>query len=88
MPKSPKVKKESSKREQEEGRTSEEDTNPFKKRSRKGRSPSISEEGNKSKEMEKEMTTIIRQIRDDTEGEQSTKKGISSSNRGEGELRK
>jgi hypothetical protein len=88
MPKSPKVKKESSKREKEEGRTSEEGTNPFKKSSRKGRSPSISEEGNKSKEMDKEMKTIIRQIRDDTEVEQSTKKGISSSNRGEGELRK
>jgi hypothetical protein len=51
MPKSPKVRKESSKREMLEGRTSEESTNPFKKSSRTGRSPSRSEEGNKSKEI-------------------------------------
>jgi hypothetical protein len=42
--KSPKVKKESSKREREEGKTCEEGTNPFRKISRTGRSPSRSEE--------------------------------------------
>jgi hypothetical protein len=42
MPKLPKVRKESGKREREEDRTSEEGTNPFKT----GRSPSRSEEGN------------------------------------------
>jgi hypothetical protein len=51
MTKSRKVRKESSKREREEGRTSEEGTNVFRKNSRTGRSPSRSEEGNKSKEM-------------------------------------
>jgi hypothetical protein len=51
MTKSRKVRKEDSKREREEGRTSEEDTNVFRKNSRTGRSPSRSEEGNKSKEM-------------------------------------
>jgi hypothetical protein len=56
MPKSPKVRKESSKREMLESRTSEESTNPFKKSSRTGRSPSRSEEGNKSKEIK----TIVR----------------------------
>jgi hypothetical protein len=50
MPKSPRVRKESSKREREEGRTSEEGTNPFRKSSRTGKCPSRSEEGNKSKE--------------------------------------
>jgi hypothetical protein len=50
MPKSPKVRKESNKGEREEGRTSVEGTN-----SRTGRSPSRSEEGNKSKEMDNEM---------------------------------
>jgi hypothetical protein len=50
MPKSAKVKKESNKRKREEGRTSAEGTNPFRKSSRTGRSPSRSEEGNKSKE--------------------------------------
>jgi hypothetical protein len=49
MPKLPKVRKESSKRRREEDRTSEEGTNPFRKSSRTGRSPSRSEEGNKSK---------------------------------------
>ncbi|KAH0807642.1 hypothetical protein GEV33_015148 [Tenebrio molitor] len=66
MPKSPKVRKESSKREREEGRTSEEGTNPFRKSTRTGRFPSRSEEGNKSKEMDKEMKTMIRDRREDT----------------------
>jgi hypothetical protein len=38
MPKSSKVRKESSKKEREEGRASEEGTNPFRKSSRTGRS--------------------------------------------------
>jgi hypothetical protein len=66
MSKSPKVRKESSKREREEGRTSEVGTNQFRKSSRTGRSPNRSEEGNKSKEMDKEMKTMIREIREDT----------------------
>jgi hypothetical protein len=68
MPKSPKVRKQSSKREREEGRTSEEGTNPFRKSTRTGRFPSRSKEGNKSKEMDKEMKTMIREIREDTAG--------------------
>jgi hypothetical protein len=52
----PKVRKESSKREREKGRTSE-GTKPFRKSSRTGRSPSRSEKGNKSKHMDKEMKT-------------------------------
>jgi hypothetical protein len=45
MPKSLKVRKESSKRERRESRTSEEGTNPFRKSSRTGRSPDRREEG-------------------------------------------
>jgi hypothetical protein len=83
-PKSPKVWKESSKRKIEEGGTCEEGTNPFRKSSRTGRSPSRSEEGNKSKEMK----TMIREIREDTAGIRKenkvhTKKGISGSQRGD-----
>jgi hypothetical protein len=59
MTKSRKVRKESSKGEREEGRMSAEGTNLFRKNSRTGRSPSRSEEGNKSKEMDKEMKIII-----------------------------
>ncbi|KAJ3629871.1 hypothetical protein MTP99_014236 [Tenebrio molitor] len=66
MPKSPKVRKESSKREKEEGMTFEEGTNPFRKSSSTSRSPSRREEGNKSKKMDNEMKTIIREIRGDT----------------------
>jgi hypothetical protein len=62
MQKSPKVRKESSKREREEGRTSEEGTNPFKKSFRTGGSLRRSEKGNKSKEMDKKMKTMIREI--------------------------
>jgi predicted RNase H-like nuclease (RuvC/YqgF family) len=43
---------------------SEEDTNPFRRR----RSPSRSEEGNKSKEMDNEMKTMIRKKTEDTAG--------------------
>jgi hypothetical protein len=64
MPKLLKVRKESNRREREEGRTSEEGTNPFRKSSRTGRFLSRSEEGNKSKGMEKEMKTMIREITD------------------------
>jgi hypothetical protein len=49
MTKSPKARKGSSQREREESRTSEEDTNPFRKSSRTVRAPSRSEEGNESK---------------------------------------
>jgi hypothetical protein len=52
MPKSPKVRKESNKRERQEGRKSEESTNPFRNSFRTGRSPSRSEEVNKSKEID------------------------------------
>jgi hypothetical protein len=52
----------------EEVRTSEEGTNSFRKSSKTGRSPSRSEEGNKSKEMDKEMKTMIREIREDRTG--------------------
>jgi hypothetical protein len=41
MPQSPKARKESSKREREEGRMSEEGLNPFRKSSRTERSPRI-----------------------------------------------
>ncbi|KAJ3622181.1 hypothetical protein MTP99_002706 [Tenebrio molitor] len=88
MLKLPKIKKESSKREREEGRTSEEGTSPFRKSSRMGRFPSRSKEGNKSKEMGKELKTLIREIREDTaeirqENKVCTKKGISGSERGD-----
>jgi hypothetical protein len=53
MPKSPKARKESSKREREEGRMSEGGLNLFRKSSRTERSPNRSEEGNESKEIEK-----------------------------------
>jgi hypothetical protein len=68
MPKSPKARKESSKREREEGRMSEEGLNPFKKNSRTERSPSKSEEGNQTKEMEKKIETVLREIKEDTAG--------------------
>ncbi|KAJ3628440.1 hypothetical protein MTP99_015744 [Tenebrio molitor] len=73
MTKSPRVRKERSKREREEGRTSEEGANPFGKSSITGMFPSRSEEGNKSKEME--MKT--------NENKVHTKKGISGSERGD-----
>jgi hypothetical protein len=81
-------------RKREEGRTSEEGTNPFRKSSRKGRSPSRSEEGNKSTEMHNEMKTMFTsEIREGTAGIRQenkvhTKKEMSGSERGELELRK
>jgi hypothetical protein len=80
--KSPKARKESNKREREEGSTSEGDTNPLGKSSRTGRSPSRSEEGDKCKEMNKKMKTMIREIREDTTGI-TEEKGIRGSERGE-----
>jgi hypothetical protein len=52
MPKSSVVRKESSRGEREESRTSEEGKNPLRKSSRTRRSPNRSEEENQSKEMD------------------------------------
>jgi hypothetical protein len=71
MLKSPKVR-----REREKGRTPEEGTNSLKKSFRTGRSLSRSEEGNTSKEMDKEMKTMIREIREDTAGIREEKKVV------------
>ncbi|KAH0814792.1 hypothetical protein GEV33_007999 [Tenebrio molitor] len=68
MPKSPKARKESSKREREEGRMSEEGLNPFRKSSRTERSPSRGEERNQSKEIEKKIETVLREIKEDMAG--------------------
>jgi hypothetical protein len=68
MPKSPKARKESSKREREEGRMSEEGLNPFRKSSRTERSPSRGEERNQSKEIEKKIKTVLREIEEDMAG--------------------
>jgi hypothetical protein len=58
------VRKKSSKREREEGRTSAEGNNLLRKSSRTSRS----EEENQSKEMDKEMKTMIREIREEMRG--------------------
>ncbi|KAJ3637591.1 hypothetical protein MTP99_001036 [Tenebrio molitor] len=68
MPKSPKARKENSKREREEGRMSEEGLNPFRKSSRTERSPSRGEERNQSKEIEKKIETVLREIKEDMAG--------------------
>jgi hypothetical protein len=68
MPKSPKARKESNKREREEGRMSEEGLNPLRKSSRTERFPSRSEEGNQSKERNKKIETLFSEIRDDMAG--------------------
>jgi hypothetical protein len=68
MPKSPKARKESSKREREEGRMSEEGLNPLRKSSRTDRSPSRGEERNQSKEIEKKIKTVLREIEEDMAG--------------------
>jgi hypothetical protein len=68
MPKSPKARKESSKREREEGRMSEEGLNPFRTSSRTERSPSRGEERNQSKEIEKKIETVLREIKEDMAG--------------------
>jgi regulator of replication initiation timing len=57
-----------SKRVREEGRMSEEGLNPVRKSSRTVRSPSRSEEGNQSKEIEKKIETVLREIRKDMAG--------------------
>jgi hypothetical protein len=58
MLKSPKARKESSKREREGGRMPEEGLNPFRKSSRIERSPTRSEERNHSKEIDKKIKNI------------------------------
>jgi hypothetical protein len=68
MPKSPKARKESSKREREEGRMSEEGLNPFRKSSRTERSPSRGEEINQTKEIEEKIETVLREIKEDMAG--------------------
>jgi hypothetical protein len=86
MPKSPKARKESSKREREEGRMSEEGLNPFRNSSRTRRSPNRSEEENQSKEMDKEMkTTMIREMREDIK---TLRKELAAVREENGELRK
>jgi hypothetical protein len=57
-----------SKREREEGRMSEEGLNPVRKSSRTERSPSRSKQGNQSKEIEKKIETVLREIREDMAG--------------------
>jgi flagellar motility protein MotE (MotC chaperone) len=62
--KSSEVRKESCKREREEGTTSKKGKNPLRNSSRTRRSPNRSEEEYQSKEMDKEMkTTMIREMR-------------------------
>ncbi|KAJ3637827.1 hypothetical protein MTP99_001253 [Tenebrio molitor] len=68
MPKSPKARKESSKREREDGRMSEEGLNPFRKSSRTERSTSRGEERNQSKEIEEKIETVLREIKEDMAG--------------------
>ncbi|KAH0808723.1 hypothetical protein GEV33_014068 [Tenebrio molitor] len=83
MPKSPKARKESSNREREEARMSEEGLNPFRKSSRTERSPSRGEERKQSKEIEKKIETVLREIKEDMVGI-----GISSRERAGGRARK
>jgi argininosuccinate lyase len=83
-----KVRKESRKREREESKMSDEGMNAFGKSSRTGRSPSRSEEGNKSKEMDNEMKTMIREIREDTEEEKVLRKELAAVREENGEIRK
>ncbi|KAJ3630989.1 hypothetical protein MTP99_012147 [Tenebrio molitor] len=86
MPKSPKARKASSKREREEGRMSEEGKNPLRNSSRTRRLPNRSEEENQSKEMDKEMkTTMIREIREEIKGLRNELAAVREEN---GELRK
>jgi uncharacterized NAD(P)/FAD-binding protein YdhS len=75
------VRKESSKREREEGRTSAEGNNLLRKR----RYPSRSEEENQSKEMDKEMKTMIREIREEIKVLKKVLEAVREKN---GELRK
>jgi hypothetical protein len=59
---------ESSKREREESRMSEEGLNPFRKSSRTERFPNRGEERNQSKEVEKKIETVLREIKEDMAG--------------------
>jgi hypothetical protein len=76
----------------QEGRTSEEGINPFRKSSRTRSSPTRNEEGNKSKEMDNAMKTMIRQIREDTAGigeeNKVLRKELAAVREGKGELKK
>jgi hypothetical protein len=65
MPKSLKARKESSKKETKEGRMSKEGLNPFRKSTRTERSTNRSEEENLTKKIEKEMKTILREMREE-----------------------
>jgi hypothetical protein len=55
-------------KEREEGRMSEEGLNPFRKSSRTERSLSGGEERNQSKEIEKKIETVLREIKEDMAG--------------------
>jgi hypothetical protein len=84
--KSSEVRKESSKREREEGRTSKEGKNPLRNSSRTRRSPNRSEEENQSKEMDKEMkTTMIREMREEIK---TLRKELAAVKEENGEIRK
>jgi hypothetical protein len=89
MPKSPKARKESSKREREEGRMSEEGLNPFRKSSRTERSPSRGEERNQSKEIEKKIEIVLREIKEDmaeiVEESKARRKELAAAREKEGE---
>ncbi|KAH0818907.1 hypothetical protein MTP99_002596 [Tenebrio molitor] len=86
MPKSSEVRKERSKREREEGKTSKEGKNPLRNSSRTRRSPNRSEKENQSKEMDKEMkTTMIREIREEIK---ALRKELAAVREENGELRK
>jgi flagellar motility protein MotE (MotC chaperone) len=84
--KSSEVRKESSKREREEGRMSKEGKNPLRNSSRTRISPNRSEEDNQNKEMDKEIkTTIIREIREEIK---ALRKELAAVREENGELRK
>jgi hypothetical protein len=84
--KSSEVRKESSKREREEGRMSKEGKNSLRNSSRTRISPNRSEEDNQNKEMDKEIkTTIIREIREEIK---ALRKELAAVREENGELRK
>jgi hypothetical protein len=84
--KSSEVRKESSKREREEGRMSKEGKNPLRNSSRTRISPNRSEEENQNKEMDKEIKTII--IREIREEIKALRKELAAVREENGELRK
>jgi hypothetical protein len=84
--KSSEVRKESSKREREEGRMSKEGKNLLRNSSTTRISPNRSEEDNQNKEMDKEIkTTIIREIREEIK---ALRKELAAVREENGELRK